>query len=76
MQTSRLFSEQKKYRSNIENYRPVSILPNLSKIYERCMREQMNEYCLNKVLSKWQCEFCEGYSSQYSLLAAKVATTA
>ena len=26
------------------DYRPVSILPNLSKIYKRCMYTQMNKY--------------------------------
>ena len=42
---------KKKDRDNVENYRPVSILPNLSKIYERCMYIQIYEY-LNKILSK------------------------
>ena len=28
---------KKKDRANVENYRPVSNLPNLSKVYERCM---------------------------------------
>ena len=28
---------KKKDRNNVENYRPVSILPNLSKVYERCL---------------------------------------
>ena len=28
---------KKKNRDKVENYRPVSILPNLSKIYERCI---------------------------------------
>ena len=27
-----------------ENYRPVSILPNLSKIFERCMFKHMSNY--------------------------------
>ena len=27
----------KKDQKNVENYRPVSILPNFSKIYERCL---------------------------------------
>ena len=48
---------KKKDRANIENYRPVSILHNLSKVYERCMYIQIYEY-LNKTLSKWQCGFC------------------
>ena len=28
---------KKKDRENVENYRPVTILPVLSKVYERCM---------------------------------------
>ena len=27
-----------------ENYRPVSILPNLSKIFERCMYDQLKDH--------------------------------
>ena len=58
---------KKKERDNVENYRPVNILPNLSKIYERCMYIQIYEY-LNKILSKWQCGFRQGYSAQHCLL--------
>ena len=58
---------KKKDRDNVENYRPVSILPNLSKIYERCMYIQIYEY-LNKILPKWQCSFRQGYSAQHCLL--------
>ena len=50
---------KKKDRENVENYRPVSILPVLSKVYERCMYDQMYAY-LNKILSKWQCGFRQG----------------
>ena len=28
---------KRKDRDNVENYRPISILTNLSKIYERCL---------------------------------------
>ena len=42
---------KKKDRANVETYRPVSILPNLSKVYERCMCIQIYQY-LNKILSK------------------------
>ena len=31
-------------RYSKDNYRPVSILPNMSKIFERCMFPQVNEY--------------------------------
>ena len=42
-------------------------MPSLSKIYERCMYIQIYEY-LNKILSKWQCSFRQGYSAQHYLL--------
>ena len=42
----------------------LCILPNLSKMYERCMYIQIYEY-LNKILSKWQCGFRQGYSAQH-----------
>ena len=35
---------KKKDRNNVENYRLISILPNLSKIYERCLYDQMYKY--------------------------------
>ena len=56
-----------KGRSNFENYRPVGILPNLSKVCERCMYIQVYEY-LNKIFSKWQCGFRQGYSAQHCFL--------
>ena len=49
------------------NYRPINILPNLSKVYESCMHIQIYEY-LNKILSKWQCGFRQDYSAQHCLL--------
>ena len=44
------------------NYRPISILPNLSKIYERFMQNQMYPY-LKQIFSKCQCGFRKGCSS-------------
>ena len=55
---------KKKDRNNVENYRPVSILPNLSKIYERYLYDQMYKY-FNRILSKWQCGFRKGFSTQH-----------
>ena len=52
------------------NYRPTSILPNLSKIYERFMQNQMYPY-LNQIFSKYQCGFREGYNAQHCLMAQK-----
>ena len=42
---------KKKDRENVKNYRPVSILPVLSKVYARCKYNQMYAY-LNMILSK------------------------
>ena len=61
---------KKKDRSNVENYRPVSILPNFSKIYERCLYDQMYKY-FNHILSKWQCGFRKDFSTQHCLLVMK-----
>ena len=58
---------KKKDQNNVENYRPVSILPNLSKMYESCVYDQMYKY-FNHTLSKWQCGFRKGFSTQHSLL--------
>ena len=50
------------------NYRPISILPNLSKIYELFMQNQMYPY-LNQIFSKYQCGFRKGYDAQHCLMA-------
>ena len=49
------------------NYGSVSLLPNISKIFERCMHRQISEY-FETVLSKLQCGFRKGYSTQDYLL--------
>ena len=38
------------------NYRPVSILSSVSKIYERCIHDQINDY-FHPTFSKLQCGF-------------------
>ena len=55
-------------RTNKENYRPISILPNLSKIYEKCLFDQIYTY-FDKILSKFQLGFRRGCSTQHCLLA-------
>ena len=51
-----------------DNYRPVSILPTLSKCFEKCMFSQMSAY-FDEIFSKYQYGFRKGYSSQQCLLA-------
>ena len=54
-------------RNDKFNYRPVSILPAISKIYERLLFYQINDFFESK-LSQFQCGFRKGYSAQYCLI--------
>ena len=58
---------KKKDRNKVENYRSVSILPNFSKVHERCLYDQMHKY-FNFILSKWPCGFRKGFSTLHCLL--------
>ena len=49
------------------NYRPINILPNLSKVYERLMYNQISPY-FDSVFSKFQCGFWKGFNAQHYLL--------
>ena len=55
-------------KTDKENYRPISILPNLSKVYERLMYNQIYPY-FNLLFSKFQCGFRKGFNAQHCLLA-------
>ena len=50
-----------------DNYRPVSILPTVSKVYERNMYKDIENY-MQKYLSPKLCGFRKGYSTQYALI--------
>ena len=50
------------------NYRPSSILSNVSKKYERCLYSQLYDYFDKDIFSKYQCGFRKGFSTQYTLL--------
>ena len=50
-----------------ENYRPVRILSNLSKIYEKLIYHQLYEYFVNIIFPS-QCDFRKGYNAQHCLL--------
>ena len=61
------FSEQlkpvfkKNPRNDQENYRPVSNLPNISKIYDRCLYKQLYDY-FDVNFSRNQYGFRKGFS--------------
>ena len=48
------------------NYRPNSVLPNMSRIIERVMREQITQYFVGIVFPLLS-RFLQGYSTQYAL---------
>ena len=54
-------------RLDKSNYRPVSILSSLSKIFERLLFNQINDF-FDPLLSKYQCGFRKGLSAQNCLL--------
>ena len=54
--------------TNVKNYRPVSVLPSVSKVFERLMQSQINSF-INKSLSKYLCGYRKGFSTQTALLS-------
>ena len=52
---------------NKENYRPVSILPHLSKVFERILYKEIDSFMENK-FSPYLRGFRENHNAQYSLL--------
>ena len=54
-------------RHNKGNYRPVSLLPVISKVYEKVLYGQINEY-FEPILSPIQCGFRKGHGVQNCLL--------
>ena len=49
------------------NYRPISVLPSVSKIFERVLKGQMEGF-FKPILSSLLSGFREGYSTQHSLV--------
>ena len=62
-----ILAHKKKSKLSKENYRPISILPNISKVYQRCLYDQVSDY-FGDISSKYQCAFRKGYSAQHCLL--------
>ena len=59
---------KKKSKTSKDNYRPVSILSNISKVYERWIYDQIQNY-FDQILSKFQCGFRKGFNAQHCLIA-------
>ena len=58
---------KKNKKCDRENYRPVSILTNISKIFQKLMYNQLSKY-FDSLLATNQCEFQKCFRSQYCLL--------
>ena len=56
----------KKDKTFVENYRPASVLPTVSKIFERIMQKQISDY-IGKFLSQFLCGYRKGFSTQHAL---------
>ena len=54
-------------RSLKSNYRPISILPSVSKIFERIIHDHILIF-VEQYLSPYLCGFRKGYSTQYCLI--------
>lgn len=56
-------------KSNLNNFRPISLLPVLSKVFEKLMKQRLVEFLKkNKFFSKNQFGFSEGKSTEDALL--------
>ena len=55
------------YSTAKKNYRPISILNSLSKLFEKLIKRQLDQY-FNKKLSDHLCGCRKGYTTQYKFL--------
>ena len=62
------FNPGKKDRTDIGNYRPISVLPYASKLYERLMKNQIQN-SMKDILHPNLCGYREGFSVQHALIS-------
>ena len=55
------------------NYRPLIILPSLSKAFEKCLYDQISAYT-DSILSRARYGFRKGCSTQYSINGESIRT--
>ena len=56
--------------NDMDNYRPISILPTLSKVLERVVHAQLYDFLAKeKLLSPYQCGFRKGHSTELAVLS-------
>ena len=55
---------------DMDNYRPISVLPVISKILERVVQEQLYKYLtMNQLLSPYQCGFRKCHSTETAAIS-------
>ena len=59
---------KKKDPSEKSNYRPVSVLPIISKVFEKLILKQINAY-IQPFLSSYICGFRKGFNTQHALIS-------
>ena len=63
-----IHKKDEKYRC--ENYRPISLLPNISKIFERVMYSRLDNFLnMSEIIYKFQFGFRKNYSTNHALLS-------
>ena len=63
-----IHKKNEKYKC--ENYRPISLLPNISKIFERVMYSRLDNFLdLSDTIYKFQFGFRKNYSTNHALLS-------
>lgn len=58
---------KKDFRNEVQNYRPLQILSNLSEVYEKCLFNEIATH-FDDILAKYQCGFKKGFSFQQFLI--------
>ena len=58
---------KKEDQNDKANYRPISLLPLISKLYEKVLYQQIEDFA-NKILSPKLCGFRKSHSTQHALL--------
>ena len=56
-------------KSDITSYRPISVLPSFSKVYEKVVSKRLNSFCMkNNIINEFQCRFRPHHSTHMALL--------
>ena len=57
----------KENSTKVKNYRPVNVLPTMSKIFEQLMQKEISEY-INRFLSPFLFGYRKGFNTQTALV--------